>query len=258
MSAVWLAARGAVRRRRLQTAVIGLVVFVSAVTIVIALSELAAAANPFGSAFAAQNGAHLVAAFDSAQVSVTRLEQTARQPGVTAAAGPFAEATVIAGARAGKDSRIAAPIVVYEAVFGGHERHLARGERAVIPLVAQDQRATDEDEAAHRDHDPGEQDAATDERDADADADHRRDQRRHRRHVGHTGHHGDEPEADEDAEDGGPDRDTGGDHRPEGDEQHDHGDREADRFPALDLLDPAHHFAALEAGGARRGHRLAG
>ena len=27
---------------------------------------------------------------------------------------PFAEATVIAGARAGKDSRIAAPIVIYE------------------------------------------------------------------------------------------------------------------------------------------------
>lgn len=55
---------------------------------------------------------------------------------------PFGEVTVIAGARAGKDSRIAAPIVCYEAVFGGHERHLARGERAVIPLVAQDQRAT--------------------------------------------------------------------------------------------------------------------
>lgn len=54
----------------------------------------------------------------------------------------FAEATVIAGARAGKDSRIAAPIVVYEALFGGHERMIAKGERAVIPLVAQDQRAT--------------------------------------------------------------------------------------------------------------------
>lgn len=94
MSAVWLAARGAVRRRRLQTAVIGLVVFVSAATIVIALSELVAAANPFGSAFTAQNGAHLVAAFDSARVSAARLEQAARQPGVTAAAGPFAEATV--------------------------------------------------------------------------------------------------------------------------------------------------------------------
>src|SRR5207249_6514336 len=51
------------------------------------------------------------------------------------------EVTVIAGARAGKDSRIAAPIVVYEAVFGGHEHRVARGERAVIPLVAQHQRA---------------------------------------------------------------------------------------------------------------------
>ncbi len=32
-------------------------------------------------------------------------------------ARPFAEATVIAGARAGKDSRIAGPIVCYEAVL---------------------------------------------------------------------------------------------------------------------------------------------
>ena len=57
-------------------------------------------------------------------------------------AQPFGEVTVIPGARAGKDSRIAAPVVLYEALFGGHEAHLARGERAVIPLVAQDQRAT--------------------------------------------------------------------------------------------------------------------
>src|SRR5262249_55185264 len=41
-----------------------------------------------------------------------------------------------------KDSRIAAPIAIYEALFGGHENQLARGERGVIPLVAQDQRAT--------------------------------------------------------------------------------------------------------------------
>lgn len=94
MSAVWLAARGAVRRRRLQTAVIGLVVFLSAATIVIALSQLVATADPFGSAFAGQDGAHLVAAFDSARVPDARLEQTTRQAGVTAAAGPFAEATV--------------------------------------------------------------------------------------------------------------------------------------------------------------------
>lgn len=57
-------------------------------------------------------------------------------------AGGFGEITVVAGARSGKDSRIAAPLVCYEALFGGHEAHLAKGERAVVPLVAQDQRAT--------------------------------------------------------------------------------------------------------------------
>jgi len=94
VSAVWLAARGAVRRRRLQTAAIGLVVFMSAVTIVVALSMLTASANPFGRAFAAQDGAHLVVAFHPSRVPDARLEQTTRLPGVTAAAGPFAEATV--------------------------------------------------------------------------------------------------------------------------------------------------------------------
>src|SRR5262245_30806752 len=53
----------------------------------------------------------------------------------------FAEATVIAGARAGKDSRIAAPIVSYEAVYGAHEKHLGRGERGTVALIAQDSKA---------------------------------------------------------------------------------------------------------------------
>ena len=54
----------------------------------------------------------------------------------------FQEATVIAGARAGKDSRIAAPIALYESIYGGHQKHLSKGERGTIPLVAQDARAT--------------------------------------------------------------------------------------------------------------------
>ena len=55
---------------------------------------------------------------------------------------PFGEVAVVAGARSGKDSRIAGPIVCFEALFGGHEHHLAKGERGVIALVAQDARAT--------------------------------------------------------------------------------------------------------------------
>jgi hypothetical protein len=73
-----------------------------------------------------------------AQAACFRLCTGREQP----PAGGFGEVTVVAGARAGKDSRIAAPIICYESVFGGHERHLAKGERAVLPLVAQDARAT--------------------------------------------------------------------------------------------------------------------
>jgi len=54
----------------------------------------------------------------------------------------FGEVTVIAGRRAGKDSRIACPIALYEAVFGGYEQQLHKGERGLIPLIAQDERST--------------------------------------------------------------------------------------------------------------------
>jgi hypothetical protein len=54
----------------------------------------------------------------------------------------FGECTVLCGARSGKDSRIATPIAAFEATFGNHEKKLGRGERGVIPLVAQDTRGT--------------------------------------------------------------------------------------------------------------------
>jgi putative ABC transport system permease protein len=44
--------------------------------------------------FAQQRGPHVVAAFDPAEVSGAQLTQAAREPGVQAAAGPFAQATV--------------------------------------------------------------------------------------------------------------------------------------------------------------------
>ena len=53
----------------------------------------------------------------------------------------FPEVTVVAGARSGKDSRIAATTVLYESVFGGHEAHVAKGETGTIVLVAQDAKA---------------------------------------------------------------------------------------------------------------------
>lgn len=50
---------------------------------------------------------------------------------------PFGEAFCIGGRRSGK-SRVIAAVAVYEAFLGGHERHLAPGERGVVLVLAQD------------------------------------------------------------------------------------------------------------------------
>ncbi|MFD7324391.1 FtsX-like permease family protein [Streptomyces sp. NPDC059875] len=89
MSAVWRASRAAVRRRRLQTFVIGLVVLFSTATIVVALGLLEAASGPFDKGFAQQRGAHSVAAYDAAKVTDAQLTEAAGTPGVQAAEGPY-------------------------------------------------------------------------------------------------------------------------------------------------------------------------
>ncbi|MDX8147499.1 FtsX-like permease family protein [Lentzea sp. BCCO 10_0061] len=91
MSAVWSASWAAVRRRKLQTIVIGVVVCAASATLVMALGLLDASAAPFDRAFATQRGAHLAAAFDPAKVTEAQLKQAAGQ---TVSAGPFQQATV--------------------------------------------------------------------------------------------------------------------------------------------------------------------
>ncbi|MFC0600253.1 FtsX-like permease family protein [Streptomyces palmae] len=94
MSAVWSASRALLRRRKVQTAVIGLVVLCSTTTVLLALTLLSAATAPFERAFGEQRGAHVVAAFDRARASDAQLARTAGRPGVQAAAGPYLQAAV--------------------------------------------------------------------------------------------------------------------------------------------------------------------
>jgi putative ABC transport system permease protein len=89
MRAVVRAGWAAVRRRRLQSLVIGAVVLLSSGTAVLALGLLVASNAPFDRAFTRQHGAHATANFDAAKVSGADLAATADRPGVTAAAGPF-------------------------------------------------------------------------------------------------------------------------------------------------------------------------
>ncbi|WP_336213093.1 ABC transporter permease [Nonomuraea sp. LPB2021202275-12-8] len=94
MSAVWRAARAAVRRRRLQTVITALVVLSGTITTMLALGLLDAATAPFDRAFDQQNGAHAVAVFDTAKVSRQQLAATRDRPGVEAASGPFDQALI--------------------------------------------------------------------------------------------------------------------------------------------------------------------
>ncbi|GAA1949745.1 ABC transporter permease [Catenulispora subtropica] len=89
MSAVWRASRAAVKRRRLQTFTLGVVVMVSSMMAVATLSLLAAISGPFDKAFNAAHGAHIVAEYDRAKVTETQLAQTAHASGVTEASGPY-------------------------------------------------------------------------------------------------------------------------------------------------------------------------
>jgi putative ABC transport system permease protein len=94
VSAVWSASRAAVKRRRVQTFVIGLVVLCSTTAVLFALGVLDAASSPFDRAFGREHGAQIVATFDAGKTSHAQLKRTAGRPGVQAAAGPFDEAVL--------------------------------------------------------------------------------------------------------------------------------------------------------------------
>ncbi|MEV6926469.1 ABC transporter permease [Dactylosporangium sp. NPDC051485] len=81
MTAVWRAARAAVRRRKLQTFVIAVVALFSTATVVVALGLLDASSAPFDRAFAQQRGPHVVATYATADPPVAS--------GAEAVAGPF-------------------------------------------------------------------------------------------------------------------------------------------------------------------------
>jgi len=86
------AARGGLFGRRVQTIVIGLVVFASTAASTLALGLVVDSNAPFDRAFAAQHGADVTAAVTGA--SSAQLAGTTGLPGVTASAGPFPQTTV--------------------------------------------------------------------------------------------------------------------------------------------------------------------
>jgi len=89
MSAVMTKVLGDLRRRRLQAAVIALVIFLASGTTTLGLTLLQTASDPWDRAFAAQKGAHLTVHFDRHKVDPEQLAGTPALIGASAAAGPW-------------------------------------------------------------------------------------------------------------------------------------------------------------------------
>ena len=113
MKAVIRAARGGLGGRRLQAVVIGLVVLACTAASVLALGMLVDTRSPFDHAFAAQQGADVAATVSTSAATPAQLAGTTRAPGVTAAAGPFPQASVTADvAIAGIDGSSSVPLTL--------------------------------------------------------------------------------------------------------------------------------------------------
>jgi putative ABC transport system permease protein len=119
VSAVWAAARAAVRRRRLQSTVIALVVLFSSATIVVALALLVAATGPFDRVFAQQRGAHLSVSFDAAQTDTDEAAQTGALATVSDSAGPFGMTAVDLESEVGSRPGRTTTVVGRDAPAGG-------------------------------------------------------------------------------------------------------------------------------------------
>ena len=86
-------ASGGMRRHKVATIVIAVVLFVATASATLGLALLAATNGPFTHAFSAQRGADVTVTANTARASNAELAATAHLSGVTAFAGPFAEAT---------------------------------------------------------------------------------------------------------------------------------------------------------------------
>ncbi|MGW3827715.1 ABC transporter permease [Streptomyces sp. NPDC005071] len=94
MSTLGKVVRSGVRRRRVQTLVIGLATMMAVAVSVLGGSLLVVSGAPFDDAFAKQHGAHLSVQFDVGKVSSGQLSKSKDAEGVSSAAGPFRTATV--------------------------------------------------------------------------------------------------------------------------------------------------------------------
>jgi putative ABC transport system permease protein len=102
--AVFTKVVGGLRRRRLQAALIGIIVVLASGTATIALTLVAESSHPYDRAFEDQRGAHLVAFFDARKTTSALVARTQQLLGASATGGPWPVANVPFRVGSGKDT----------------------------------------------------------------------------------------------------------------------------------------------------------
>jgi putative ABC transport system permease protein len=92
MNGVVTHVRAGIRRRRLQSAVVAVIILLASGTITLGLTLLQTSSNPWDKAFDAQSGAHLAVTYDRKHVTQEQLLTTPGLIGATASAGPWPRA----------------------------------------------------------------------------------------------------------------------------------------------------------------------
>src|ERR1700693_2887873 len=132
MNAVLRKTLADLRRRKVQTAVVALIVFLSSLTGTLALTLLVETDAPFDRAFNQVQGAHLFVTFDAQKVSAAQLRATGSLPSISAAGGPW-QLSPASITMAGGRTRVI-PVAGREQAGGGGGRRAAGAGRFVQGL----------------------------------------------------------------------------------------------------------------------------
>jgi putative ABC transport system permease protein len=136
MRAIFTVAWSEVRRRRLQSAVIAVMVALASGTITLGINLLLESRSPFDRTFEAQNGAHLRVFYDARRVTPGQLVSTPAAIGASSSAGPWPNVyvTVLHRESSSGQSRRQLDLVGRGSPEGAAERlHLASGRWVQAP-----------------------------------------------------------------------------------------------------------------------------
>ena len=95
MNAVWTTVLADLKHRRLQAAVVAVLVLLGSANAALALTLLVQSSTAYATAFERQSGSHLQVTYDPSKIGAAQLKTSGNLIGATASAGPFLQSPVV-------------------------------------------------------------------------------------------------------------------------------------------------------------------